>query len=80
MPRIPLISTDNPPPALETAFRMDLERDGVILNTTRIAGYLPEVTLAGKRLGQALGKSGHVSAQLRLLMNVRVAQLVGCPF
>ena len=33
-----------------------------------------------QRLGQALAKSGQVPAQLRLLMNVRVARLVGCPF
>jgi hypothetical protein len=80
MARIPPVSTDSPPPDLEAAFEMDLDRDGTVLDTTRIAGYLPSVALASKRLGRALAQSGHVPAQLRLLMNVRVAQLVGCPF
>jgi hypothetical protein len=80
MPRIAPVSSENPPPDLAAAFKMDLDRDGVVLDTTRIAGHLPSVVLATKRLGQALAKSGHISAQLRLLMNVRVARLVGCPF
>jgi len=80
MARIAPVRTENPPPDLEAAFNMDLERDGVVLNTTRIAGHLPSVLLAVKQLGRAVAQSGHVPAQLRTLMNVRVARLIGCPF
>jgi hypothetical protein len=80
MPRIAPVSSENPPPDLAAAFKMDLDRDGVVLDTTRIAGHLPSVVLATKRLGQAVATSGHVPAQLRLLMNVRIARMVGCPF
>ena len=80
MARIEPVSMENPPPDLAAAFEMDRARDGIVLDTTRIAGHLPSVVLAAKRLGQAVARSGHVPAQLRLLMNVRVARLVGCPF
>lgn len=80
MPRIPEVPLDHAPPDLQAAFDMDLARDGVVLNTTRIAGHRPGIVLATKRLGQAIADSGLIDAQLRLLVNVRVAGVVGCPF
>ena len=80
MPRIPEMPLDNAPPDLQAAFDMHLARDGVVLTTTRIAGHRPGIVLATKRLGQAIADSGLIDVQLRLLVNVRVAGVVGCPF
>lgn len=80
MPRIPLLDTADPPADLRVAYDMDLARDGAVLNTTRIVGHRPAVALATKRLGQAVAQSGLIGAQLRLLLNVRVATIVGCEF
>ncbi len=80
MSRIPPLDQDYAPPEARPFFEKDLEVYGQVLNTTRIAAYRPGIAAAAKRLGQAVAEAGLIGEQLRLLMNVRVAGLVGCPF
>ncbi len=80
MPRIPPLDRDNAPPEAQTLFDRDLEVFGQVLNSTSIAAYRPGIAAAAKRLGQAVAEAGLIPEQLRLLMNVRGASLVGCPF
>ena len=80
MPRIPPLDRDSAPAEAQPFFDRDMEVFGQVLNSTRIAAYRPVMAAAAKRLGQAVAEGGLIPAQLRLLMNVRVASLVGCPF
>ena len=80
MPRIPPLDRDDAPPEAQAFFDWDLEVFGQVLNSTRIAAYRPGIAAAAKRLGQAVAEAGLIPQQLRLLMNLRVASLVGCPF
>jgi hypothetical protein len=79
MPRLPELDADNAPPAARPLFERDLNVYGQVLNSTRLAAYRPEIAVAAKQLGAAVA-GGQIDAQLRLLLNVRVASLVGCPF
>ncbi len=45
-----------------------------------IQARCPPILEAGQMLGAAPGKSGTLSAELRSLVCVRVAQIVTCPF
>jgi hypothetical protein len=78
--RIPPLDRDSAAPEAWPLFDRDAVRYGQPLNTTRIAAYRPEIAVAAGRLGQAVAKSGLIDDQLRLLINVRIAGLVGCPF
>ena len=80
MSRIPPITPENAPPEARELFEKDLAAHGQVLNTTAIAAYRPGIALAAKQLGAAVAQAGLIPEQLRLLMNVRVASLVGCPF
>jgi len=80
MPRIPPLDREHASSEAHSLFDRDTEVFGEPLNSTRIAAYRPAVAIAAKRLGQAVAESGLISDQLRLLMNVRIAGLVGCPF
>jgi hypothetical protein len=80
MSRVPPLDRDDAPPEARPFFDRDLELFGQVLNTTRIAAYRPAVAAAAKRLGLAISEGRLIGEQLRLLLNVRVASLVGCPF
>ncbi len=80
MPRIPPLDRDAAAPEVRVLFDQDAEAYGEALNTTRIAAYRPGIALAAKELGRAVANAGLIAAQLRLLINVHVARLVGCPF
>ena len=80
MSRIPPLDIDTAPPEARPLFEMDIEAYGQALNTTAISAYRPGIALAVKGLGKAVTEAGLIPAQLRFLVNVRVASLVGCPF
>ncbi len=80
MSRIPPLDRDDAAPEAHPLFDQDLRTYGQALNTTRIAAYRPGIAVAAKELGRAVAKAGLIDEQLRLLINVRVAALVGCPF
>jgi len=80
MPRIPPLERSSVPPEAQALFDQETEIFGQLLNSTRIAAHRPEIARAAKRLGQAVADGGLIPEQLRLLMNVKIASLVGCPF
>lgn len=80
MSRIPPLSPDNAPPEAKELFDRDLAVFDQVLNSTAIAAYRPGIAMAAKQLGQAVATAGLIPDQLRFLMNLRVAGLVGCPF
>lgn len=45
-----------------------------------IQAYSPPILEASRALGAAPARSGSLSAELRSLVSLRVAQMVGCPF
>ncbi len=45
-----------------------------------IQAYNPVILEASRMLGAAAAKSGLLSAQLRALVCLRAAEMVGCPF
>jgi hypothetical protein len=42
--------------------------------------HRPEIFLAAGRLGQAIGASPVVEGRLKLMLSIRAAQMIGCPF
>ena len=80
MTRIPPLDRDRAPAEAAPLFDKDLEAFGQVLNSTAVAAYRPAIALAARKLGQAVAQAGLIPEQLRLLINVRVAGLVGCPF
>lgn len=45
-----------------------------------IQAYSPPILEASRALGAAPARSGSLSAEVRSLVSLRVAQMVGCPF
>lgn len=45
-----------------------------------IQAYSPPILEASRTLGAAPARSGSLPAELRSLVSLRVAQMVGCPF
>ena len=43
-------------------------------------GHVPSIQRGARALDQGILEAGGVPQQLRRLMNVRVASMVGCPF
>ena len=80
MSRIPPLNIDTAPPEARPLFEQDIEAYGQALNTTAVSAYRPGIARAVRRLGKEVAEAGLIPAQLRFLINVRVASLVGCPF
>ncbi len=53
---------------------------GAPLISSGIQAYSPPILEASRFLGGAAGRSGSLPAELRSLVSLRVAQMVGCPF
>lgn len=53
---------------------------GEPLIPTGIQAYAPPILEASRGLAAAPAKSGKLPAQLRSLVSLRIAQMVGCPF
>lgn len=80
MARIRTIGDDHPSADVQALFDADRARDGVILNSTRVAAWRPGISAAAKALGKSIAASGRVDPALRSLIKVRIASLVGCEF
>ncbi len=80
MARVPPLDRDRAAAEAAALFDQDLAAYGQVLNATAVAAYRPAIAQAARRLGRAVAEAGLIPEQLRLLINVRVAGLVGCPF
>ena len=80
MPRIRLVSMDEAAPSTRALLERDVEQHGYVYPGTGIYGHAPTIQQGTKDLDAGITAAGRISPQLRRLMNVRAAQLVGCPF
>jgi alkylhydroperoxidase family enzyme len=67
-------------PEVIEAFKRQTEQWGAPLGPTLVMAHCPPLVRAAAGLSAALERSGQLPAELRDLVCLRVAQLVGCPF
>ena len=80
MPRIRLVTAEEATPQTRILLDRDLEQCGYVMPGTGIYGHAGTVQEGARALDRGIGAAGRISPQLRRLMNVRVASIVGCPF
>jgi alkylhydroperoxidase family enzyme len=80
MDRITPLDRQQAQPEAQPIFDADERRFGVVLNPTRVFAYRPPILAASKALSASVGQEAVLPAALRLLVCLRVATLVGCPF
>ncbi len=80
MSRIPPIDPASAPPELQELFAQQTAEWGAPLGPTLVMAHCPPLVRGARGLGVALEKSGQLAAELRDLVSLRVAQLIGCPF
>ena len=80
MPRIRLVSPEEATPETRSLLDRDVEQHGYVLPGTGIYGYASTIQQGARGLDAGIGAAGRIAPQLRRLMNVRVASIVGCPF
>jgi hypothetical protein len=80
MPRIRLISAEEAAPSVRERMEQDIARWGQVLPGTGVSGHAPTIAEGTRALDAGITAAGRIPPQLRRLMNVRAASLVGCPF
>lgn len=80
MARIPEADPSATPPEIQKLLEEQRTAYGEIMNAALISCYRPSIFLANHASGQAIEESGLLPVGLRTLLNVRVAQINGCPF
>ncbi len=80
MTRIRPLTEEEVPPESRVHFQRDRKTFGTALNSTGVYAHCPPILDAGKALGAAIEQSGRLPRQLRCLINIKAASLVGCPF
>ena len=78
--RIPPVDPAEAPPEVREVFGRQTEQWGAPLAPTLVMAHCPPLVRAATGLSVALERSAQLSAELRDLVCLRVAQLVGCPF
>jgi len=68
------------PAELREIFAQQTEQWGAPLGPTLVMAHCPPLVRGARGLGIALEKSGQLASELRDLVSLRVAQLIGCPF
>ncbi len=67
-------------PLAREMFEKNVETYGFVLNTSKIYAHRPTIMRGLARLQEGVDESGLLGADLRALLNVRVASINGCPF
>lgn len=80
MPRIRPITVEEATLEVRAAMERNLEAFGRVLPSTEVYGHSPSVQEGARALDAGITAAGRIAPQLRALMNVRVAAIVGCPF
>lgn len=78
--RIPPVDPAVAAPEVREMFARQAEQWGAPLAPTLVMAHCPPLAPAAAGLSLALERSGQLPAELRDLVCLRVAQLVGCPF
>ena len=80
MPRLRPLSPAEADPSIRAHLEQGAERYGQPLAPSGIQAYCPPILEASRALSAAPAKSGRLPAELRSLVCLHVARLVGCPF
>ena len=80
MPRIGPVEPEKASPATRQRMDRDLEQHGHVLPGTGIYGHAPTIQDGARALDAGITAAGRIPQQLRRLMNLRAASIVGCPF
>lgn len=80
MPRIRSVTESEAAPLTRSLMERDRAVFGHVLPGTGIYGHAPAIQEGARALDAGIGAAGRISPQLRRLMNLRVASIVGCPF
>jgi alkylhydroperoxidase family enzyme len=78
--RIPPIDPATAPPEIQEILARQTEQWGAPLVPTLTLAHCPPLVRGSAGLSIALEKSGQLPAELRDLVCLRVAQIIGCPF
>ena len=80
MSLVPPVDPADAAPELAEILAQQVELWGAPLNPTLVMAHCPPLVRGARGLGIALEKSGQLPPELRDLVSLRVAQLIGCPF
>jgi alkylhydroperoxidase family enzyme len=80
MARIRPLTKDEVSPEVRSVMERVEKAMGKPLISTGIQAYCPPILEASRALGAAPARSHTLPAELRSLVCLRVAQMVGCPF
>lgn len=80
MPRLTPISDQEATPEVRALFDQDIAREGEVALGTRMAAYRPSIAAAHKAFGGAIKQSRLIDPALRCLINVRIANIIGCEY
>jgi hypothetical protein len=80
MPRIRPLTKDEATPEAREIMEAGERAFGEVLVSNAVKAYSPPILEASSVLGAAPARSHAVSGQLRSLVCLRVAQMIGCPF
>ncbi|HWP28691.1 MAG TPA: hypothetical protein VFB73_15665 [Chloroflexota bacterium] len=80
MPRIRQVTYEEAAPITRQLMEQNLAQYGFVLPGTGIYGHAPTIQEGVQALNAGITAAGRISKQLRALLNVRVASIVGCPF
>jgi len=80
MPRIPSVAEQEAAPEVQGYLRKDVASFGTVLNSTGVSAHRPSIMAAAKSLGAGIEQSGLISRELRCLVSIKSAAMIGCPF
>ena len=80
MARIREVTPAEASPEVKEIFDAQVEAYGFVLNTARVYANCPPILRGTGQMAAAIDKSGLIDAGLKTLVNLRVAQINGCPF
>jgi len=80
MPRIRPITEQESSPEVQGYLRKDIAAFGTVLNSSGVSAHRPSIMAAAKGLGAGIEQSGLLSRELRCLVSIKSASMVGCPF
>jgi alkylhydroperoxidase family enzyme len=80
MSRVPPVDPEQAPGELREILAQQAEQWGAPLGPTLVMAHCPPLVRGARGLAVALEKSGQLAPELRDLVSLRVAQLIGCPF
>lgn len=78
--RVPPVDPATAAPELQEIFARQIAHWGAPLAPTLVMAHCPPIVRAASGLSVSLEKSGQLPPDLRDLVCLRVAQLIGCPF